>query len=605
MPGSNIDTTSHNTYTNMTAAHTRKTPPPENPDATRLRSLVVLSFWAVILLLGLPVWWKTTSIYRASLPSQEIAAWASGTACTPVFPLQIWIYAPSVPCSEAKHFLQLSQHALDDLNEFPTHHIRLRLVQSRVSGQDTSVAANECGHSNAENDILQGKSPSLSLYLEQHGEGVLPRLETDSISSRAKLLYASNQLPSVSSSSSPLVTYLASTLHDLFLEEQADIAHVLASSDLGAWSPQSHALLRSLPPQLAESISQRSTRAVSGASTYHLTFSLFTAGPTPSSWDVSEAIKTHVQPWITALSPTYNFSINTQIQLYASFSPSVRPTFDATSNSTTISLEDLSAFINAAEWPLSPSLGTPSGPTINFVLFVPDPDQIPLTVANTQAKTSWLIPQWGGVHILNPQTHLSPATGAPTLSPHLSSTDLTPAFTTFTTHLLTLLDLPPSTSPQNEHASHHSPSPRHPLPSPLPLRLSQNLHTRTLQHLLQTVSTLNSLSRVTASLPQIPIPRSVSHSVSTSLRLLRATCDSLHNSDFEEAMQSVVVAEQEAEKAFFEKSMVGQVYFPEEHKVAVYLPLLGPVGVPLVVGLVKEIRGVVQTWRQRGRAAAA
>lgn len=52
--------------------------------------------------------------------------------------------------------------------------------------------------------------------------------------------------------------------------------------------------------------------------------------------------------------------------------------------------------------------------------------------------------------------------------------------------------------------------------------------------------------------------------------------------------------EKEAERGFFEKSMVGQVYFPDEHKVAVYLPLLGPIGVPLLVGLLKEIKRIVK-----------
>ena len=55
--------------------------------------------------------------------------------------------------------------------------------------------------------------------------------------------------------------------------------------------------------------------------------------------------------------------------------------------------------------------------------------------------------------------------------------------------------------------------------------------------------------------------------------------------------------EEAAEKAFFEKSMVGQVYFPDEHKVAVYLPLLGPVGVPLVMSVLKELKA----WRKRKR----
>lgn len=59
------------------------------------------------------------------------------------------------------------------------------------------------------------------------------------------------------------------------------------------------------------------------------------------------------------------------------------------------------------------------------------------------------------------------------------------------------------------------------------------------------------------------------------------------------------MAETEAERSFFEKSMVGQVYFPDEHKVAVYLPLLGPIGVPLVVGLLKEVKRIVKGLKGR------
>jgi len=40
--------------------------------------------------------------------------------------------------------------------------------------------------------------------------------------------------------------------------------------------------------------------------------------------------------------------------------------------------------------------------------------------------------------------------------------------------------------------------------------------------------------------------------------------------------------------------MLPLLYFPQEHKYAVYTPLFGPVAVPLVVGLLKELR----EWRQ-------
>jgi phosphatidylinositol glycan class S len=53
-------------------------PPPEKPSAIQTRFRVVAAFWAVILFLGFPIWWKTTSIYRAELPLQEMLDWAGG-----------------------------------------------------------------------------------------------------------------------------------------------------------------------------------------------------------------------------------------------------------------------------------------------------------------------------------------------------------------------------------------------------------------------------------------------------------------------------------------------------------------------------------------------
>lgn len=66
-----------------TVALATKQPPPEKPEAISLRTKIILSFWAVILFLGLPTWWQTTSIYRASLPLQDMVNWAEGTVRTP------------------------------------------------------------------------------------------------------------------------------------------------------------------------------------------------------------------------------------------------------------------------------------------------------------------------------------------------------------------------------------------------------------------------------------------------------------------------------------------------------------------------------------------
>jgi GPI-anchor transamidase subunit S len=60
------------------ASSTRKQPPPEKTSDVRRRTYIILSFWLIVLLLGLPIWWETTTIYRANLPLSEMLDWADG-----------------------------------------------------------------------------------------------------------------------------------------------------------------------------------------------------------------------------------------------------------------------------------------------------------------------------------------------------------------------------------------------------------------------------------------------------------------------------------------------------------------------------------------------
>jgi phosphatidylinositol glycan class S len=43
-----------------------------------------------------------------------------------------------------------------------------------------------------------------------------------------------------------------------------------------------------------------------------------------------------------------------------------------------------------------------------------------------------------------------------------------------------------------------------------------------------------------------------------------------------------------SESAFFDPTMVSMVYFPSEHKMAIYLPIFFPIGIPVIVALLKQ-----------------
>lgn len=342
----------------------------------------------------------------------------------------------------------------------------------------------------------------------------------------------------------------ANSIETTTASEQAAIAYTLRGSTYAD-------LIKTDLGDVSE-LEKRSTRALKYASSYHITFSLFSASSVPSAWDVESALQRYITPLLDSLSSISNFTVDTQVQLYSSFSPSMEgPHFDEQTGAWHLSRAELSGFINAAEWPLSPSID--SGPTINFVLYIPAAERTPLLVADSSTN-SWIVPQWGGVQILN----LADA-------PHLSADHLESVMYTFADQLTALVGLPQQ-------------------PTSLQLRIKALTRERIAALIVSASDTLGALIRLTQKLEQIAIPESVAQAVTSSVSDLELACQNLETGRYQNALEHARLADEAVEKAFFEPSMVGQVYFPDEHKVAVYVPLLGPMAVPLLMATIKEIK---------------
>jgi phosphatidylinositol glycan class S len=402
----------------------------------------------------------------------------------------------------------------------------------------------------------------MTIRVVADGSGPTPRTELHSYEALMDVYYTQNQIPSPSSTGSPFASFIANELQKTFHEEQAVLAYSMAQTE---WHPSQW---KAMTQEMADALGKRKTRSFKYAPTYHLTFSLFTPTAVPSDWDIEAALQDYVTPLLDSLSVVSNFTVDSQVQLYATLSPSITgPQYDESRQVWTLKKDDLSGFINAAEWPLSPSIG--DGPTINFILYVPPAEQSPL-VLNENGGSSWLIPQWGGVQILNlPQTHT-----------RLSKADLESAMQTFSDQLLSLLGLP--TEPRS-----------------FPLRIATLTRVHAASLMYSASSTLGAIARLTQSLSSIAIPDAVARDVQQTMAHLDEACTGLKEGRFHHALESAKLAEMKVERAFFEPSMVAMVYFPDEHKIAVYMPLLGPIATPLVLSAIKELRAIVAARKAR------
>jgi GPI-anchor transamidase subunit S len=461
---------------------------------------------------------------------------------------------------------------------------------------DKGERAEACGQNPA---VLNIGEPALKLHLVHATESFAFGLSTNVAEARARIPAGAGV---------GVAKSLAEDLHGLFRDEQ--IAVALQTVSVTSHTHNAQAFLKSQPYDLVSEIEHQANRAYKQAPEYHLTFSLLTASGAPSSWDVQAALKEHMHPVVQALSSVADFELTTQVQLYATLPPTVQPGHMEGQNGTFLQQNDLPAFVNAAEWPLAPSLG--EGPTLNFILYVPAKDEIPLNIQGTD-EHSWLIPQWGAIQILNPPLQPHPFHGTPMLPDTLDEGLLDKTFENFASQLLSLLGVS-----QPQHAGKAR---------PMRLRLDAYKRLSALSLHLKAASSLGSLARLAQRLSEIPIPRNVADLLDEAIANLAVSNRGFLESRWDDALDHAKKAFKDSEKAFFDKSMVGQVYFPDEHKVsqlcfrlrryslstgglpvilhpltlsqlAVYMPLLGPVAVPLIISLLREVKQFMANKRK-------
>ncbi|KAF9108458.1 GPI transamidase component [Mortierella sp. GBA35] len=501
----------------------------------KTRRMVILSVWAVVIL-GLPLWWKTTRVYRAELPYDSIDQWNQWKTCQPRFPIRVNLHL-----SESQQQQQQQQGRSPALKEITQG------VRSRV--QELNAAKRN------KDSFL-----TVDFIAAEPWTGSVGKDITDQI-----------------------IDTVVETLDAVFGAEEKTIRQLLDSNED---SPG----VRKVKDQL---------KTVKYAPEYQLTFSLFSGDASNGvrEWKMQEVINAYLAPFIKTMSAVSKFTIESQIQHYASLA--FTPHLDTGSQEHYLTPDSLPNFINAAEWSLASTVS--SLPSLNFLTYVPKPSESPLVIKSEPGElksltNSFLIPRWGGIAILNRDTDRTKSTQE---HPEVITVqELEPVMRVFLTQLRDLLgvtDLSTTTRPTSSFPIVFQKSLNE---APTTWELDKLLRRRSAENLVDSLATISSLARLVRDTPNMVVLDHIQKEVTEALQDVGRSCGHLTRQEYVEALAASRDGLVKSEMAFFDPTMVSMLYFPDEHKYAIYMPLFVPISVPLLMSLLRELKRLKENKKQ-------
>ncbi|KAH7907289.1 phosphatidylinositol-glycan biosynthesis class S protein-domain-containing protein [Hygrophoropsis aurantiaca] len=477
----------------------------------------ILASYWVIILLAIPFWWHTTSIERLSLPADRVRS-------------------------------QLNQEL-----RFP---IILQFDESSPWPNTTRIT-------------------DVTSLLQKSAQSTPQRWHGLDIHTKPRQIINAAESPYTYSISVGPATKVGPNRH-LTLSER-DARSVFRVGDILADLIAPYSTPQSTPIQ--------EQRVAQYAPRYRLAFTLLNedagSDQVVTGWDVQNAIETHMSSILSKFTGVHNFTIESQVQFHAPLAFEPCPINLGDHRTFGLTQEDLTVFINSAEWTLSSSVS--NDPVLHFLLFVPSADRKPLHILDHHGhptnRNAFLLPQWGGIFILN-----TPFNGPKRL--HLSEPDLQPVFSAFSSQLSALLGLPPLprgvSSADPAILSHW--------------QLDALVRRRAIENIRGTQDTLHSIIKLVDQIDNMPVGPSVRDDVQDALAALSQAYENAAASPATVIRWSSEAASL-ASRAFFNPGMLAMLYFPAEHKYAVYTPLFASIAVPLVVALLRE----VWAWRKSRR----
>lgn len=549
----------------------------------RRGQLAALSIAAVVIIVGVPLWWRTTETYRAWLPVSQIQELANLQLYLSADVEIVFARGTVTPEQQKKVPLTLTkdeEHIIDENTALRyRYEMRYRtatIMEEDALNQPTAAEADLSLHT-----LSESPCGSLVVYIIPETSVLLPAKIDVYIGQRRTALLRIGAQMKVGKTLEQLLTHLEPGIQQVLQVmsfSHADVAAAL--SDRVRLSPGSK-------KSIADSM-----RAFKSSPGYEITFSLL--NPDPKShrlhWDIEGAVENYIQPLLSKLAPVANFSIDSQTLYYAMLG--VNPRFDSSRNAYTLNADSLAHVINPVEARLGSNAAS-SNPVLNFLLYVPDANHSPLHIQDHKKQevpsNAFHSPRWGGIMVYN----VNGLYGSDATFPVDIDINMAKVMGVFLAQLRLLLGV--------QSAS--------PLPSFLlapcnsfglaDWELDRLMWSRTVENVATATTAITSLAQLLDQIGNIVINDNIAQEVSSAVTALQLALAELEAGNLGFALQYSKDAILSSEKAFFDPSLLHLLYFPDDQKFAIYIPLFLPMCVPIFLSLLKILSEVRKRRKEK------
>ncbi|XP_053679309.1 GPI transamidase component PIG-S [Anopheles nili] len=513
-------------------------------DAAGIHIYATIAFIVIIIVIGVPMWWKSTEVYRVSLPYDEIQA-LNDKPIKATF--RLGLYCRSTERREILAFelrKKFEQNFVFDL-------------ELQLLSLDTETLSTIKTPAKLESELLNRYPASVGdfLFIEWH------KLDDD-------ILVSSDRTAFISESATSLKAY--QVLSSWILQEYK-LKAILGSRNMQQTTKGRQMRLNSAPLQ----------------SRYEVLITVLNPKPDLQKvhWNARAAAENYIGPFLRELSGITNFTIKTQ-WIYQVGIEGAQPKQVQDDSKLgrhyALSEDSLPHIITSLEKKLGTQIT--DNPCIHLVVYVPPCAQAPLKIyrkdgqrasplsSNVDAFTS---AKWGGIIFANPAeaTCVRYMESEQFSDVYIHAQDVMPVLLY---QLRKILDLENNTPLLDTTLVPYNTI------EPRVWEVDTFIRTNTIYLVHSATTTLQSLIQLLGGIEYIVINDEVGAAIKNAYHKIVEAKEMLRTNNLEEAALLAREAYTSAERAFFDPSLLALLYFPNEQKYAIYIPLFLPIMIPVV-----------------------